>query len=46
MPIDYGRLRSLTARELIAALIRDGFTLDWTDSPVPINTTGTRIAVG
>ena len=28
MPIDYGRLRSLTARELIAALIRDGFTLD------------------
>ena len=27
MPIYYGRLRSLTARELIAALIRDGFTL-------------------
>ena len=28
MPIDYGRLRSLTARELISALIRDDFTLD------------------
>ena len=27
MPIDYSRLRSLTARELIAALIRDGFEL-------------------
>jgi predicted RNA binding protein YcfA (HicA-like mRNA interferase family) len=25
MPIDYGGLRSLTARELIAALQRDGF---------------------
>ena len=28
MPINYRRLRSLTARELIAALIRDGFVLD------------------
>lgn len=28
MTIDYGRLRILTARELISALIRDGFTLD------------------
>lgn len=28
MAIDYGRLRSLTAREIISALIRDGFTLD------------------
>ena len=28
MPIDYGRLRSLTARELISALLRDGFVLD------------------
>ena len=27
MGIDYGRLRSLTARELISTLIRDGFTL-------------------
>jgi len=27
MPIDYSRLRSLTARELIVALIRDGFEL-------------------
>jgi len=27
MPIDYSRLRGLTARELIAALIRDGFEL-------------------
>jgi predicted RNA binding protein YcfA (HicA-like mRNA interferase family) len=27
MAIDYGRLRSLTAREIIAALIRDGFYL-------------------
>lgn len=25
MPIDYSQLRSLTARELISALIRDGF---------------------
>ena len=25
--IDYSRLRSLTARELISALIRDGFSL-------------------
>ena len=25
-PIDYSRLRSLTARELVAALQRDGFT--------------------
>jgi len=28
MAIEYGLLRSLTAREIIAALIRDGFTLD------------------
>lgn len=28
MTIDYARLRSLTARARIAALIRDGFTLD------------------
>ena len=28
MAIDYGRLRSLTAREIISALIRDGFVLD------------------
>jgi len=27
MGIDYGRLRSLTAREIIAALFRDGFFL-------------------
>ncbi len=27
MPIDYTKLRNLTARELIAALIRDGFEL-------------------
>ncbi|MGH9585217.1 MAG: type II toxin-antitoxin system HicA family toxin [Bryobacteraceae bacterium] len=26
MPIDYRKLRSLTARELIAALTRDGFS--------------------
>lgn len=28
MAIDYGRLRGLTAREVISALIRDGFVLD------------------
>ena len=27
MPIEYSRLRSLTAREIISALIRDGFYL-------------------
>jgi len=27
MPIDYSRLRSLTAREIISALVRDGFSL-------------------
>ena len=28
MGIDYGRLRNLTARELISALARDGFGFD------------------
>lgn len=28
MAINYGQLRSLTARQLIAALIQDGFVLD------------------
>ncbi len=28
MAIPYAQLRSLTARELISALLRDGFTLD------------------
>ena len=28
MPINYSQLRSLTARELISALTRDGFILD------------------
>jgi predicted RNA binding protein YcfA (HicA-like mRNA interferase family) len=28
MAIDFSRLRSLTARELISALARDGFVLD------------------
>jgi predicted RNA binding protein YcfA (HicA-like mRNA interferase family) len=28
MPINYAQLRSLTARELISALTRDGFILD------------------
>lgn len=28
MTVDYSKLRSLTARELISALIRDGFILD------------------
>lgn len=28
MPINYAQLRSLTARELISALTRDGFVLD------------------
>jgi predicted RNA binding protein YcfA (HicA-like mRNA interferase family) len=28
MPLDYSRLRNLTARELIRALGKDGFTLD------------------
>jgi predicted RNA binding protein YcfA (HicA-like mRNA interferase family) len=28
MPINYGNLHSLTARELISALVRDGFLLD------------------
>jgi predicted RNA binding protein YcfA (HicA-like mRNA interferase family) len=28
MGIDYGALRSITAREIISALVRDGFLLD------------------
>jgi predicted RNA binding protein YcfA (HicA-like mRNA interferase family) len=28
MPISYARLRSLTARELISALLKDGFVFD------------------
>ena len=28
MPINYARLRSVTAREVISALIRDGFSFD------------------
>jgi predicted RNA binding protein YcfA (HicA-like mRNA interferase family) len=28
MALDYSRLRGLTAREIISALIRDGFSLD------------------
>ena len=28
MALDYSRLRSLTAREIVSALIRDGFSLD------------------
>lgn len=28
MPINYGRLRSLTARQIVSALIRDGFSFD------------------
>ena len=28
MPINYANLRSLTARELVSALIRDGFVFD------------------
>lgn len=28
MPLDWSRLRSLTAREVIRALLRDGFYLD------------------
>ena len=28
MPLNYGRLRSLTAREIISALVRDGFAFD------------------
>lgn len=28
MPIDYAQLRKLTAREIISALIRDGFAFD------------------
>jgi predicted RNA binding protein YcfA (HicA-like mRNA interferase family) len=28
MPMDYGPLRTLTARQIIAALRRDGFVLD------------------
>ena len=28
MALDYSRLRSLTAREIIATLLRDGFSLD------------------
>lgn len=28
MPIDYSRLRQLTARDLVRALDKDGFTLD------------------
>ena len=28
MPVDYGRLKSLSARRIVSALIRDGFVLD------------------
>jgi len=28
MPINYGSLRSLTAREVVSALTRDGFVFD------------------
>jgi predicted RNA binding protein YcfA (HicA-like mRNA interferase family) len=28
VPIDYGQLRNTTAREIISALIRDGFAFD------------------
>jgi len=28
MGLDYSRLRSLTAREIITALLRDGYSLD------------------
>jgi predicted RNA binding protein YcfA (HicA-like mRNA interferase family) len=28
VPIDYGQLRNTTAREIISALVRDGFALD------------------
>ena len=28
MAIDYGRLKSLTARRIVSALVRDGFVLD------------------
>jgi predicted RNA binding protein YcfA (HicA-like mRNA interferase family) len=28
MAVDYGRLRSLTARRIVSALVRDGFVLD------------------
>lgn len=28
MPIDYGQLRNTTAREIISALVRDGFAFD------------------
>jgi predicted RNA binding protein YcfA (HicA-like mRNA interferase family) len=28
MPINYAQLRSLTAREIVSALIRDGFVFD------------------
>ena len=31
--IDYSKLRSLTAREIISALIRDGFDLNRTSGP-------------
>ena len=34
--IAYGRLRSLTVRELISALLRDGFSLDRVRMPLPI----------
>jgi predicted RNA binding protein YcfA (HicA-like mRNA interferase family) len=29
MPINYASLRNLTARQIISALIRDGFEFDW-----------------
>jgi predicted RNA binding protein YcfA (HicA-like mRNA interferase family) len=28
MAVDYGRLKSLTARRIVSALVRDGFVLD------------------
>jgi len=47
VPIDYGRLRNVTAREIISALNRDGFVWDRGDGSHQIyyNPDGRRVTV-
>ena len=47
MGIDYGQLRNLTAREIISALVRDGFTFDRGDGSHQIyyHSDGRRVTV-
>ena len=47
MAIDYSKLRSVTAREIVGALIRDGFTLKRTKGSHRryVHTDGRRVTV-